>query len=126
MGIKQKFMALSGLVGLILAAISIGCYVIASNALHESVERELKENVFAEKNALDGWLDSKATVVKSAATLMTSLAGKDNIATMQEMTMLHKFDKDIFVITSGMENGFFMSSANGNRTGQVSQVLKSV
>lgn len=119
MGIKQKFMALSGLVGLILAAISIGCYVIASTALHDSVERELKDSVFAEKNALDGWLDSKATVVKSAATLMTSLAGKDNIATMQEMTMLHKFDKDIFVITNGMENGFFMSSANGNRTGQV-------
>ena len=119
MGIKQKFLALSGLVGIILAAISIICYYNASSAVHESVEREIKADLLAEKNALDGWLDSKGTVVKSAAMLMTSLDGNEAVASMQEMTMLHKFDKEIFVITSGNEKGFFMSSANGNRTGQV-------
>lgn len=41
MGIKQKFFALAGLVGVILAAVSIVGYYGASKAVRTGVEREI-------------------------------------------------------------------------------------
>ena len=52
MGLKQKFMALSGLMGLLLAVVSIVGYMMASSALEESVDSELRTTIANESNNL--------------------------------------------------------------------------
>lgn len=119
MGIKQKFFALSGLVGVILAVVSIIGYYCASKAVNEGVEREIKMGMQASQESLDGWLREKAKASLAAASLMNAVGENPSIADMQQMMMLHSEDKEILGITNANERGLFMSSVNGDKTGQI-------
>ncbi|MDO4203898.1 MAG: cache domain-containing protein [Selenomonadaceae bacterium] len=119
MGIKQKFFALSGFVGVILAIVSCIGYFGASNAVREGVEREITASVAREQANLDGWLTEKARVSKSAASLMSAVGSNPAMADNHELLKLFQDDKEILVITHGTERNTFISSANGNRTGQI-------
>lgn len=63
MGLKQKFMALSGLMGLLLAIVSVVGYFMASSALKESVDSELRTTISNVANELNGWLLEKRLLV---------------------------------------------------------------
>ena len=59
MSIKHKFMALSGIMGLLMAIVAIVGYVMASRELNQSVDSELRATISREAMVLDGWLREK-------------------------------------------------------------------
>ena len=54
MGLKQKFMALAGVMGALMAIVSIIGYYMASNDLQQSIESEMEATVATEAAKLDG------------------------------------------------------------------------
>ena len=70
MGIRQKFFALAGVAGVIMAIVSGVGYYLASTHLSSSVEREITDTMQGTANKLDGWLAAKKQVAVSAADLM--------------------------------------------------------
>ena len=60
MGIKQKFAMLAGIVGILLAIVSILGYYTAYSNLEESMEREISSTVGTQGAELEGWLMEKA------------------------------------------------------------------
>ncbi len=117
MKLRQKFVVLAGLSGLLLAIISIIGYYQAYSNLEESVENELKATVNARANQLDGWLLTNAQVATGAANLMTALNGNDNIANMSEMLSLADGNSGILELGVGNEKAFFQGRQAGNKTG---------
>lgn len=70
MGIKQKFLLLTGLVGLMLALVSGMGYFMAQSALNESIEGEITANVESERQNVTGWVATHARVAEDAAAHM--------------------------------------------------------
>ena len=89
MGIKQKFFALSGVVGLLLAIVSIIGYYTASTNLNASIEGEINYTVRAEAEELEGWLREKKASATYAASLMTGFNG--NMAKIKAITRCRRW-----------------------------------
>ncbi|MBQ7514711.1 MAG: methyl-accepting chemotaxis protein, partial [Schwartzia sp.] len=119
MGIKQKFFALSGVVGLLLAAVSIIGYYTASANLNESIEGEINYTVRAEAEELEGWIREKAASATYAAGLMTGFKG--DMARIKSIDSLSSVagDKEILDLNIGMEDGYFASYRTGDGTGRL-------
>ena len=79
-------MALSALMGLLLAIVSIVGYFMASSALRESVDSELRTTISNEANELNGWLKEKKAFGVATTNHMTSLNG--NMEVMQSETQM--------------------------------------
>lgn len=79
MGLRQKFMALSGIMGLLMAIVAITGYIMASNDLGKSVDSELRATVSREAMELDGWLREKRAFGEATTNYMTSLNGNYDI-----------------------------------------------
>ena len=54
MSLKHKFMALSAVMGLLMAIVAIVGYVMASRELNQSVDSELRATISREAMVLDG------------------------------------------------------------------------
>lgn len=67
MGLKQKFLVLAGVVGILMAIMSVVGYFVASSDLQASVDTELSATVSKEASDLDGWLREKKAVDVSTA-----------------------------------------------------------
>lgn len=119
MGIKQKFFALTGLVGIILAVVSIIGYYGASNAVRDGVEQEIAAIVSEQNARIDGWLAEKGRIAKSDASLLSAISNNKELMDTKEVLLVYDDDKEVLVITHGNEHGAFVSSLNGNRTGQI-------
>ena len=119
MGIKQKFFALSGVVGLLLAVVSIIGYYTASTNLNASIEGEINYTVRAEAEELEGWLREKAASATYAAGLMTGFNG--NMAKIKSIDSLSSVanDKEILDLNIGAEDGYFASLRTGDGTGRL-------
>ena len=121
MGIKQKFILLSGIVGIILAIVSIIGYYTSYSNLAENVNSELSQTVRAEGEVLDGWLREKEKPVTSQADLMTEMnkAGiQPSTAEMKHFLSLASDDKDIQEMTRGDETGMFLPFNSPDETGK--------
>lgn len=121
-GIKQKFIALSAIVGVILAAVSVVGYYMASTALEDSVRQEMLETVESEARGLDGWLGDNEKVATAAADLMTEIESSGMTVSntdMQHLLSLAASDSDIQNVTRGDENGMFLGYTSGDKTGTV-------
>ena len=79
MGLKQKFMALAGVMGALMAIVSIIGYYMASSDLQQSIESEMGATVATEAAKLDGWLDEKKIVLETLTGIRR--AGADMILT---------------------------------------------
>ena len=119
MKVKEKFILLAALSGLLMAIVSVVGYYNAYKNLEESVESELNATVTAQANQLEGWLQKNAQVATGAANLMTSLNGNDSIANMSEMLSLADNDSDILELGVGNEKAFFAGRHAGNKTGSL-------
>ncbi len=119
MGLRQKFFILAGLAGLLMAIVSIVGYISAYNNLEKSVESELVATVNAQKNQLDGWLNSNAAIATGAANVMTALNGNDTVANMSEILALADNNADILEVGVGNEKAFFQGRHAGNKTGSI-------
>ena len=115
MGVRQKFFALSGIAGLIMAIVSIVGYFTASDAVKSTVEKEIVAVITAEADEAEAWLLEKAQYGEASARLLSSLSAQDEaIARRKEMTATYKGDKDIIDITNAMDNGYCVSFAEGD------------
>ena len=100
MGLKQKFLALAGVVGLLMAVMSIIGYYMASSNLQESVETELRATVARDAANLDGWLREKKAVDVSTANTASEMKGDmSRIKTKATMGTIVS-DKEILAISA--------------------------
>jgi len=118
MGLKQKFLALTGVMGVLLAMVSIIGYFMASRDLQESVDSDLRANVATNVADMEGWLKEKRSSVEHTANLMTAYNGDKSIMQTNAALQSASSDKEIMGITLGMEDKYFASSTGGNLTGQ--------
>ena len=119
MRLREKFIVLTALSGLLVAIVSIIGYWNASTNLEESIEAELAANVAVQTNKLDGWLVSKGQTASDAANLMTAAKGNTAIIQSPESLSLADGDKDILELGVGTETGFFQGRQAGNKTGEL-------
>ena len=118
MGLKQKFMALSGGMGVLLAIVSIVGYMMASSALKESVDSELRATIANEASVLNGWLREKKAFGVATTNHMTSLNGNMAVMHTQETLGTTVSDKEILEMTAGTEDGWFSGYYSGENTGK--------
>lgn len=118
MGIKQKFTMLAGLVGILMALVSVIGYFTASGSLKSSIETGIRATVAKETAKLDGWFVARRTSVEHAADLMTSYNGDRAKIEAPESLALASSDKEIAELTGGTEWGYFASHHAGNNTGK--------
>ncbi|MCR5757817.1 MAG: methyl-accepting chemotaxis protein [Selenomonas sp.] len=122
MGIKQKFIVLAGIVGIILTIVSVTGYITAYNNLSDAVNQEIVANVNTEREVVDGWLKEKAKPVTSQADLMTEIEQAEWLnfdpEDMKKFLSVAASDKDIQEMTRGDENGMFLPYYSPDETGK--------
>ena len=117
MGVRQKFFALSGVAGLIMAIVSIVGYLTASEAVETTVEKEIVAVITAASDEAEGWMLEKAQYGESTARMISAFPAQDEaVVRRKEMTATYKGDKDIIDITHAMDNGYCVSYAEGDIT----------
>ncbi len=118
MGLKQKFMILSAIMGVLMAVVAITGYIMASRELQQSVDSELRTTVSREVMALDGWLREKQAFGVATTNYMTSLNGNYDIMHNKETLGTTISDKEILEMTGGTEDGWWMGFYTGDKTGK--------
>nr|MCR5030481.1 methyl-accepting chemotaxis protein [Selenomonadaceae bacterium] len=117
MGVRQKFFALSGLAGLIMAIVSIVGYFTASEAVENTTEKQIVAVITSASNEAEGWLLQKAQYGEATARMLSSFSAQDEaIVRRKEMTATYKGDKDIIDITHATDSGYCVSYAEGDIT----------
>ena len=117
MNVKQKFFALSGVAGLIMAVVSVVGYFTASDAVKSTTEKEIVAAITAASNEAEGWLLQKAQYGEATARMLSAFPAQDNaIVRRKEMTATYKGDKDIIDITHATDSGYCVSYAEGDIT----------
>ncbi|MBR4696292.1 MAG: methyl-accepting chemotaxis protein [Selenomonadaceae bacterium] len=119
MGIRQKFVVLAGIVGVLLAIVSIIGYYTANSNLEDSVEHELATTIGEEGADLNGWLLEKGASATHTANLMTAFNGDVARIKTKEALALGTSDKQILDINVGLEDGYFASYFTGDGTGRL-------
>ena len=104
MGLKQKFVLLSGIMGVLMAVVAIVGYWMASRELQQSVDSELRATVSREAMELDGWLKEKKAFGVATTNYMTSLNGNYEIMHRKETLGTTITDKEILEMTGGTED----------------------
>lgn len=77
MGIRQKFYVLAGVIGVLLAVISVIGFYTADKNLEQAVEQELSATVGQASHKMNGWLLQKGSSAQYAADLMTEFNGDE-------------------------------------------------
>ena len=115
--LKQKFLILTGLIGLLLAIVSIFGYLSARDNLKTSVEGELIASVESHAATLNGWLKEKGAAVEHETNLLTTMNG--DLAKIKQIANLSiaTTDKEIIEMTMGLEDGYFAGFKAGEVTG---------
>lgn len=117
MGIRQKFFLLAGLVGVLMAAVSIVGYLTSSSSLVSSIETGIKAVIGKEAAVLDGWFVEKRSAVEHTANLLSSYAGDRGRIMSRESLSLIATDKEVVDLTAGAEWGYFSSYYEGDIAG---------
>ena len=118
MGLKKKFMLLSGIMGFLMAVVAIVGYWMASRELQQSVDSELRATVSREAMELDGWLKEKKAFGVATTNYMTSLNGNYDIMHRKETLGTTITDKEILEMTGGTEDGWWVGYYTGDKTGK--------
>ncbi|WP_294156829.1 methyl-accepting chemotaxis protein [uncultured Selenomonas sp.] len=116
MGIKKKFLLLTGVVGVLLALVSALGYFMAYRALDASIQGEITANMAAEKEDLSGWVAEHTRVAEDLAAhaaAMDAAVGKPT----QDMLQMAKDDM-ILDITLGREDNYAVGVTDGDITGE--------
>ncbi|MBQ1415883.1 MAG: HAMP domain-containing protein, partial [Selenomonas sp.] len=116
MGIRQKFYVLAGIVGALLAAISIIGFYTADKNLEQAVEQELTATMNDASSQMDGWLRQKGTSAQYAADLLTEFNGDETRLKSIASLALGSSDKEILDLNVGMEDGYFASYHTQNKS----------
>ena len=118
MGLKQKFLFLSGIAGVIMVIVSIVGYVTSSNLLSKTVEEEIISEVGRQSAQADAWLREKAQIAKSTASLLSKLPkSQETLAFSTVPVTLAIEDKEVRDLMIASDDGKAMSFIDGNLTG---------
>ena len=116
---KQKFFALSGVAGVIMAVVSIVGYFTASHAVTETLEKEIVSIIKAESNSAEAWLLEKGQLAQGVSSILTHLpASQEALARSQSLTQAVADDKEMTNLINAMEDGFCMALHGGDQTGK--------
>ncbi len=119
MNVRQKFFAISGVAGLIMAVVSVVGYFTASTAVTETLEKEIVSIIKAESNEAEAWLLEKGQLAQGVSSILTHLpASQETLARSQELTQAVADDKEMTNLINAMEDGFCMALHGGNQTGK--------
>lgn len=118
MGLKQKFILLSVIMGFLMAVVAVTGYWMASRELQQSVDSELRATVSREAMQLDGWLREKKAFGVATTNYMTSLNGNYDIMHRKETLGTTISDKEILEMTGGTEDGWWVGFYTGDKTGK--------
>ena len=116
MGIRQKFYILSGIVGALLAVISIIGFYTADKNLESAVNAEFTASMNAAQNDVDGWLMKKGASAQYAADLMTEFNGDESRIKSIASLALGTSDPEILDLNIGAEDGYFASYRTQNKS----------
>lgn len=116
MGIRQKFYVLAGIVGALLAVISIIGFYTADKNLEEAVQAEFSASMDAAENEVDGWLAKKGASAQYAADLMTEFNGDESRIKSIASLALGSSDPEILDLNIGAEDGYFASYRTQNKS----------
>lgn len=119
MGIRQKFFVLAGLVGLLMAIVSLVGYYTANSNLETSVEKELVVTMGEHGKELNGWLVEKGSSAVYEANLITAFNGDLSRIKNTDVLALASSDKQILDINIGLEDGYFASYYTGDGTARL-------
>ncbi|SDZ85433.1 hypothetical protein [Selenomonas ruminantium] len=106
MGIKQKFTVLAGIIGVLLAVVSIIGFYTADSNLEKAVEQELTATMGDAASQMDGWLQAKGTSAQYTADLLTEFNGDETRTKSIASLAIGASDKEILDINVGMEELF--------------------
>ncbi|MBR5909405.1 MAG: methyl-accepting chemotaxis protein, partial [Schwartzia sp.] len=119
MNVKQKFFALAGVAGLIMAVVSVVGFFTASNAVKDTVEKQIAAGVRAEADDAEAWLLEKVQLGQSTASILAHLpASQEAVARSHEIVMAGADDKEVKNFINVMEDGYCMTYENGDQTGK--------
>ena len=119
MNVKQKFFALAGVAGLIMAIVSVVGYFTASTAVKETVEKEIISTIQAESNEAEAWLLAKGQLAQGVASIVSHIpASEEAYARSQNLTQAVADDKEMTNLMHVMENGYTMALHGGDQTGK--------
>ncbi|MBR1729554.1 MAG: methyl-accepting chemotaxis protein, partial [Selenomonadaceae bacterium] len=117
MTLRQKFLTLTILVGILLAIVSIVGYNNAYDNLATSVEGELMASVESQGNSINGWLKEKGSSVEHEANLLSEMKGDQaRIKQISNLAIISS-DPEIIELTMGLEDGYFAGYKAGEVTG---------
>ncbi|WP_037368135.1 methyl-accepting chemotaxis protein [Selenomonas ruminantium] len=116
MGIKQKFTVLAGIIGVLLAVVSIIGFYTADSNLEKAVEQELTATMGDAASQMDGWLQAKGRSAQYAADLLTEFNGDETRTKSIASLAIGASDKEILDINVGMEDGYFASYRTQNKS----------
>ena len=116
MGIKQKFTVLAGIIGVLLAVVSIIGFYTADSNLEKAVEQELTATMGDAASQMDGWLQAKGTSAQYTADLLTEFNGDETRTKSIASLAIGASDKEILDINVGMEDGYFASYRTQNKS----------
>ncbi|MBP5199791.1 MAG: methyl-accepting chemotaxis protein, partial [Schwartzia sp.] len=119
MNVKQKFFALAGVAGLIMAVVSVAGYFTASDSVKDTVEKQIAAGVRAEADDAEAWLLGKVQLGQSTASILAHLpASQEAVARSQDILKAGADDKEVKNFINVMENGYCMTLERGDQTGQ--------
>ena len=119
MNVRQKFFALAGVAGLIMAVVSVVGFFTASDAVKDTVEKQIAAGVRAEVNDVESWLLEKVKLGQGAVSILSHLpASQEAMARSHEILMAGADDKEVKNFINVMEDGYCMTLENGDQTGK--------
>ncbi|SFT69367.1 methyl-accepting chemotaxis protein [Selenomonas sp. GACV-9] len=116
MGIRQKFYVLAGVIGALLAVVSVIGFYMADTNLEKAVEQELTATMGDAASQMDGWLQAKGTSAQHTADLLTEYNGDEAKTKSIDSLAIGASDKEILDVNVGMEDGYFASYRTQNKS----------
>lgn len=116
MGIRQKFYVLAGVIGALLAVVSVIGFYMADTNLEKAVEQELTATMGDAASQMDGWLQSKGVSAQYTADLLTEFNGDETRTKSIDSLAIGASDKEILDVNVGMEDGYFASYRTQNKS----------
>ena len=118
MGIKKKFLVLTGVVGVLLAVVSLLGYFMAYRALDASIQGEIAANMEAQRQGVSGWVATHTRINEDLAAHMATLNEAMGKPT-KEAIMNAKDDMVLDITVAREADNYVVATLEGDLTGKL-------
>jgi len=119
LGIKQKFIVLCGLVGALLAVISLLGYYMAYRALDASIQGEITTSITSEQRDLAGWVREHTRISEDLANHAAALDAQAAGGHTSQTLFTPAKDEMLLGLTLARDDGAVVSWPSGDITGKL-------